>query len=422
MKKRQKVAICGAGIAGVSTAYYLLKKNKNFDVILIDKNQPLSFTTSKSGENYRNYWPQKCMQALAKHSIELMYELQKEYGLDAFDMINSGYNFVSHNKEKSIFNITDIEAFDNEILETTDSNIIQKEYSYLDKEIKKIVTIKNAGRIDVNAMGTLLIREINKRGGVFYDSEIVDISEVKKQYQIALNSGENLLVDKVVIAAGPFINQIANMLGVNFAISNSIQSKFIIPDPKKVIPKNMPFTIYADPQYLDWSEAEKAFFTSEKGYNWLLNRFPGGIHIRPDTEGIKMGWAFQVKDEKPNWDAIKSIDFFPNIVLKGASRFIPKLIEYENNIPSPLIQYSGYYTRTKENWPLIGPTKAHNVFVIGALSGFGTMIACGAGELCASYILNETNLPQYHTHFNPNRYTNASVMREIEMIDSDGQL
>jgi glycine/D-amino acid oxidase-like deaminating enzyme len=49
------IVICGVGIAGISTAYYLLNKYCKSKVVLVDKNQHLSFTTSKSGENYRDY-------------------------------------------------------------------------------------------------------------------------------------------------------------------------------------------------------------------------------------------------------------------------------------------------------------------------------------------------------------------------------
>jgi len=38
-----------------------------------------------------------------------------------------------------------------------------------------------------------------------------------------------------------------------------------------------------------------------------------------------------------------------------------------------MVYYGGFYTMTEENWPLIGPMEVDDVFVVGALSGFGTM-------------------------------------------------
>ncbi len=47
--KNAHIVVCGAGIAGIATAYYLAVKYQQKNIILIDKNQPMSLTTSKSG-------------------------------------------------------------------------------------------------------------------------------------------------------------------------------------------------------------------------------------------------------------------------------------------------------------------------------------------------------------------------------------
>ncbi len=421
MHTNNTITICGAGIAGIATAYYLLKKDRNTQIILIDKNQPLSFTTSKSGENYRDYWPEENMRSFISDSILLMKELKLKYEDASFDMINSGYNFVSHNSEKKVFDTNLLSDSKKYFEEITDNNVIQNNHSYLDKNIKKIVTVKNAGRIDVYALGSLLLREAKKMGLKQIEGEILDINKKDSSFNITLNSKQTIKTSKIVIAAGPFINNIAKMLGFQFPISNTLQRKFIIPDPKKIIPKNMPFTIYADSQFLNWSNDEIDFFSSDQKYKWLLNKFPGGLHIKPDSEGIKLGWAFQTEHTKATW-SIPKMDLFPQVVLKGASNFIPELSEYENNIPSPLIEYAGHYTRTKENWPLIGPAKEKNIFVIGALAGYGTMASCAAGKLCATYILKETKLPKYAKYFHPQRYEDTVILKEISKINNDGQL
>ncbi len=415
------IVICGAGIAGIATAYYLTKLNNKLNIILIDKNQPLSFTTSKSGENFRDFWPQKCMREFASHSIRLMEDLKDDYGHDTFKMSFSGYNFVSHDKEKPIFSINSNEHSEEYFEEITDTTTILNKHAYLSKSVEKIISIKNAGNIDVYAMGSLMLKESKKIGVKQLQGEVVAIEKKESKFLLILASKKTISADQVVIATGPFINNIANMLGFQFPIENTLQRKFIIPDPKNIIPRDMPFTIYADAQHLNWSEEERTFFASEEKYKNLLDEFPGGLHIKPEGEGIKLGWAFNRHTEIPKWETSQA-DFFPQVVLKGASRFIPRLIEYENDVPTPLIQYAGYYTRTKENWPLIGPTKIPDVFVIGALAGYGTMSACAAGQLCAKYVLNETELPDYADYFHPMKYQNPAIVKEIKEIKSDGQL
>ncbi len=415
------IAICGVGIAGVATAYYLIQQNSGLEVTLIDKNQALSFTTSKSGENFRDYWPQKCMETFSSHSIDLMNDLRNKYGEDSFSMNFSGYNFITQDKNNSIFGSNASSDTSCEIDEITDKNSIQKQYPYFAQSISKIVTIKKAGNIDVYAMGSLLMREAKKKGADFKQGEIISISKDKSRFALQLDTQEIIQADKVVIAAGPFINHIGGMLDVKFPAFNTRQSKFIIPDINNIIPRDMPFTIYADGQYLDWSEEEKEFFASEEKYKWLLEKFPGGLHIKPEGSGIKLGWAFQRGKHEVRWD-VSASDFFVQAVLKGASRFIPNLKTYAENIPAPLISYAGYYTRTKENWPLIGATKAENVYVVGALAGYGTMTACAAGELCAQAVLGVDDLPDYADYFSPLRYEDASILKEMAALKGDGQL
>ncbi len=414
------IVICGAGIAGITTAYYLLKNDNKLNVILIDKNQPLSFTTSKSGENFRDFWPQPCMMQFAAHSIRLMKDLKNEYGDDAFKMTFSGYNFVSLDKDKPVFSTP--QATSESIEEIRDRATIQNNYPYLSEQVEKIVRIKNAGGMDVYAMGMLMLKEARKRGLKVLEGEVLAIRKSDTDFQIHLNTKATIHAHQLVIAAGPFINYIANMLDIQLPIENILQQKFIIPDPKNIIPPDMPFTIFADAQYLDWSAEEKDFFAAEKKYHHLLEEFPAGLHVRPDTGGIKMGWAFNTTTSKlPDWEP-PTLELFPQIVLKGASRFIPQLAEYENDIPTPLIQYAGYYTRTKENYPLIGPAEMPNVFLVGALAGYGTMGACAAGQLCSKYILSDSNLPDYSRYFHPLRYQNQVLMQEINESQSDGQL
>ncbi len=420
MTKSRKIVICGAGIAGIAVAYYLLQQDKSLQITLIDKNQPLAFTSSSSGENFRDYWPHPSMEALSSRSIDLMTELQKEHGKDAFKMEFSGYHFVSHNAAKPIFMDDSTAAFRERNVVETNPEAIQRNHPYLDIGIQKSVFIKNAGNVDSISMANLMLKIAKGKGTKVIEGEIVDLTKNANGFSVSLASHQSIKADQVIIAAGPFINHIANRIGLNFPIWNTLQRKFIIPDPKNIVPQNMPFTIYSDGQYLDWSEEERTFMQSEKNLQWMTKEFPGAIHIKPESGRIKLGWAFSKEQVKPKWTFTK-LDYFPQVVLKGASRFIPALAAYVEQMPSPVIEYGGYYTRTKENWPLVGASKMKGVYVIGALAGFGTMTACATGELCAKELLEEP-LPWYAPYFSPRRYENPIIKEEMNNLDVDGQL
>ncbi len=423
--KNIHIAICGAGIAGISTAYYLAVKYHQKNIILIDKNLPMSLTTSKSGENFRDYWPQACMTALTRHSVNLMKVLSNESD-NAFEMRYSGYDFVSESVGREIFPADHLDdpGYQDSLSRMSGSENIQSTQTYLGKSIRQLVHINQAGAIDVHALGSLLLSKARKAGVKFVQATVEAIENRPTGFNLAVsgNAGMTSLdTEKLVLTPGPFINELAGMLGLSLDVESILQRKFIIPDVQNIIPRNMPFTIFADKQYLQWSDEERELIESDREYSWLLNEFPAGLHIKPEgLSNIKLGWAYNTSAESPQWETSDDFDF-PNITLRGASRFIPALQAYVDEPPTPIVQFSGYYTRTPENLPLIGPLEIEDLFTVSALSGYGTMAACSAGELCADWMM-EGELPDYARYFHPDRYSDGVLMDEINRVQSDGQL
>ena len=71
MNKTFDAIICGAGITGVSAAHFLNRAGMK-NILILDERPPLSFTSDRSTECYRNWWPNPDMLALMNHSIDLM--------------------------------------------------------------------------------------------------------------------------------------------------------------------------------------------------------------------------------------------------------------------------------------------------------------------------------------------------------------
>ena len=131
-----------------------------------------------------------------------------------------------------------------------------------------------------------------------------------------------------------------------------------------------------------------------------------------------MGWAFNREASAPEWEPASNEEFV-EIVMRGATRFIPGLRQYLASIPTPIVHYSGYYTRTPENLPLIGPLGVENAFIVSALAGYGTMAACAAGDLCARWVLDKP-LPKFAHALSSARYDNQELMAELAAFFSRG--
>ena len=74
MAASQKIVIGGAGIAGIAAAYYLAVEHGQDDVVIVEMSNPLSLTSDKSSEAYRNWWPgpDRAMTAFMNRSIDLI--------------------------------------------------------------------------------------------------------------------------------------------------------------------------------------------------------------------------------------------------------------------------------------------------------------------------------------------------------------
>ena len=83
---------------------------------------------------------------------------------------------------------------------------------------------------------------------------------------------------------------------------------------------------------------------------------PGATHCRPDGgitgSWVRLGWAC---NQKPGLDLKneKTEAYFPEVVLRGASRLQSRLKAYYGKLSTRRIHYGGWYNMTNENSPLI---------------------------------------------------------------------
>src|SRR5215467_6646990 len=91
-----EIVICGAVIACVAAAYHLAVRRGLRDVVIVDERPPLTLTSDKSAECYRNWWPGpgNDMVALMDRSIDLLEELAAESD-NVFRLNRRGYLFAT---------------------------------------------------------------------------------------------------------------------------------------------------------------------------------------------------------------------------------------------------------------------------------------------------------------------------------------
>jgi len=406
-------------------AYYLCAERNKNSVLLIDSRQPMSYTSAQSGDNYRNWWPHRTMTDFMNDSIDELDRLSRDSD-NVFQMTRGGYALVT--RRVDVTNV--VSEIPGDIDVEVISDDIPTRFPALSSDINNVIHICRGGDISGQQLGQYLLEKYRAAGGKRIPGAVISIAR-DARYRLDLKQPEGVQTvhaDIVVNAAGPFTSHIARMLGVDLPITNVYQQKIAFEDHRNAIPRDMPFSIDLDEKFLDWSDEDKALIAEDSELQWLIDAFPGGTHCRPDGgvngKWVKLGWAYNKEVSEPQEDMANepAIDgHFPEIVIRGAAQFIPALKQYVEQPPQRFSHYGGYYTMTEENWPLIGPLDNHGAFVVGALSGFGTMAACAAGKLCTATICGD-KLPSYASNLSLERFRDANLMAELTGNSNKGLL
>jgi glycine/D-amino acid oxidase-like deaminating enzyme len=235
-------------------------------------------------------------------------------------------------------------------------------------------------------------------------------------------TGEEIVTPIIVDAAGPLADQVAALAGVQLPIFSELHLKVACRDHLGVVPRDAPMIIWSDPQTLDWSDEEREALLAE-GRNDLLGELPVFCHGRPEggsESPYVLGlWEYHGVVSEPVWP-VPDDPLYPEVVLRGLSTMVPGLAAYRDRLPHSTVD-GGYYTKTRENRPLIGPAGPEGFHLMAGFSGFGVMVAAGAADLLACHVAG-AELPEYAGAFLLDRYDDTEYIATLSGPLSSGQL
>jgi sarcosine oxidase, subunit beta len=442
MRASAEAVICGAGIAGIAAAYHLAVGHGLKRVVLVDERDPLSLTSDKSTEAYRNWWPgpDAAMVAFMNRSIDLMEDLARETG-NVFRLNRRGYLYLTADSGQAAGFIraaqlaeqqgagpARIDRYDPQARDgadvITDAAALHRLFPYLTERATAAVHARRCGWFSSTELGMYLLEKARAAGVELVRAPVagVDCSGGRVR-EVQLGTGESIPTGLFVDAAGPFVTAVARLLDLDLPVFSERHTKVAFRDHLGAVPRDAPLVIWTDPQTLAWSDEERLMLAEDDETRWMTQPLPGGAHLRPEGEHgsniLLMLWAYDAHPVPvvvpPAFDPS-----FPDVVLRGLVTMIPGLARYLGNAPRPAID-GGYYTKTRENRPLVGPLPVQGAHVIGALSGYGLMAACAAGELVAAHIMGST-LPPYAPAFLLSRYEDPAYSEWLAGWEDTGQL
>ncbi len=439
MARQAGAVVVGAGIAGVATCYELAVKQGVQRVVVVDPRPPLSLTSDKSSECYRNFFPNKPMVDLTNRSIDIL-EVMKEQSHDFFNMSKQGYLFVTGDHEQlgsltkaaqasSVFGAGPV-RFDRRPPATEEESgfdiyqtpkALLDRFPYLSGEVLGGLFVRRGGWFSAQQLGAWMLEVARSHGAEVIVDEVVDIEIVGGAVSsVLLKSGERISAPAVVNAAGPMSRQLANLVGVDLPIYASLHHKVSFRDHLRVFPRKAPMLLWTDPIRIDWSDEERSALGAG-GFDELLDEITTPVFGRPeggvDSPFFEALWNYRpVVQDEPIWPVPEPGFMFPEAVMRGMSSMVPSLTRYRDHLPHSAVD-GGYVMKTAENLPLIGPAGPQGFYLVTAISGYGVMICTGAAELVGCH-LTGSELPAYAETFLLSRYEDPDYLSTQDLADT----
>ena len=392
-----EIVIVGAGIAGIATAWALTERGVT-DVTVVDRRPPLSLTSNRPEANYRTWWPHPAMVDLATRSLEIIRDLTDDGAEIPVD--RRGYLYISESEAGS-------EALGGIVARhpatrssragVVDEREIHRRWPHLGPKVSGGIFVPNAGGLDAVALGRAMLDRATARGARVVQADITDLGA----------SRGRILIN----AAGPYARELARSWSSDLPLETVLRQKVVVRDLARAVPRDAPFTITLDGRSIPWSADDRKRLGASAEGRRLLKQLPVGIHVKPDDtagrDAVKIGWAWDQRPVAPADDPPVPPDF-PRMVQLGASTFIPAL-----SPDLPVVAHEGgFYARTPDGRPLIGPVGVDQ-FVVAGFAGFGSMMACAAGELAAAVITGADVDAATAAAFDPQRFDDATYLDAI---------
>ncbi|MCI0578296.1 MAG: FAD-binding oxidoreductase [Chloroflexi bacterium] len=452
------MVICGAGLAGISAAYHLAVRRGVRNVVVVDERPPMTLTSDKSTECYRNWWPGpgEAMVRFMNRSIDLLEVLADESN-NFFQLNRRGYVFLTadpvrgelfrktaeeisalgagplrvHTPGHTTYRPAPAEGFKGQPTGADllfGADLIREHFPFVTEDVVAMLHPRRCGWLSAQQLGMYLLDKARAAGVRLLPGRVTSVAVRGGRVEgVQLDPGSE--VDHIqtrcfINAAGPYLRQVGAMLGAELPVFNELHGKIAFNDTLGVVPRDAPLMIWSDPVHLPWSEEEQAELAADPETGWLLGEFPAGVHFRPEGSGdspiLLILWTYDVEVQEPVWPPHFD-DSYPEIVLRGISRMVPGLAVYLERMSRPFVD-GGYYCKTRENRLLVGPLPVEGAYVIGAMSGYGVMACQAAGELLAAHVTGG-ELPDYAPAFMLERYDDPVYQALLANWDAtSGQL
>lgn len=358
MKNKADVVIIGGGVVGCSIAYNLAREGIT-DVVLLEKSYLASGSTGRCGAGVRQQWGTETNCRLAKASIEILENLEKELNYyDTIEFKQGGYLLLALTEKEWEQFQKNVElqnrlGIPSRLLTPAEAKEI---VPYLDIENNQIYgatfcpTDGHANPFKVTEAYALAAEGLGVEINKYTEAQDIQI-EMGRITGVVTDKG-TIKTDTVVNAAGGYSQQVAAMAGIELPVYSE-RHQIMVTEP--VDPLQGPMVM------------------SFSG-NFYIQQTPHGSFIMGqgdpnEPKGFDMGHSWQFLQEISK----KVISFLP---LLGELRIVR--------------QWSGLYNITPDAQPIIcEATDLPGFYMAVGYSGHGFMLSPITGILITEMIMGK---------------------------------
>ena len=337
--------IIGAGIMGLSTAYYLSKQG--LKVCIVERESYIGgYTTMRCAGGIRQQFSSWENIMLSKLNRKLMRELEEESQC-SIQFIPCGYSFA-FTEEKSLKEIEEAVKLQRE-MEVNAQILTSKQTASMFGKIRVddvLLTTycRDDGLLNVSMLLGIIKRELHKRNVKILCNKTVCGIEAKngKINKVILDEGE-IVTSLAINAAGPFAKEIGKLTDTIVPIEPSLQQVWVT-EPVSWINKDMPVIIFGD---------------EGTGFHW-------------ESGGILSGYSRPYQKEQAPFAEID-----PDWEIKHCKKAVERVPDlYDKKLIS---KWAGFYETTIDDLPIVGPYGPSGMYCIAGFNGHGITqgLACG---------------------------------------------
>jgi sarcosine oxidase subunit beta len=349
------VIVIGAGIMGVSTAYYLARRRFG-RIIVLERDTVCSGSTALASGGIRHQYANRVGIELTKQSIVVYENFKDEFGVDP--------QFRQHGYLILVATADELEVYTRSVALQQSLGVevsllspgeVQRRYSYLNVDDLLAASYSpRDGYADPYLATTAIAARARELGVIIKQHHEVTGFRRTESRVSGVETHQGIFESPtVVIAAGAWSGVAGRMAGVEIPVSPKRRHKFMTaPFPTATIPSATPFVI--DHHY--------------------------GFSIRREGTGLLLGIGR--KDEPASFSVDADRNLLPALVERAVHR-APVLAEAQI-----MRIYAGLYEMTPDQMGIISAVPAlEGLYVTAGFSGHGFMHGPIAGQLTAELII-----------------------------------